>query len=72
MSRHSTQKQGKQSSAQKMASTRHPFEPAPSTSPTPGAFGKEAEPVMPDGKTRKIARETEQRVNKLPNARRRA
>jgi hypothetical protein len=70
MNRQSTQKQGKRSSAQKAASTRHPFEPAPSTSPVPGAFGKEAEPVMPDGPTRKIARETEQRVNKQPNERR--
>ena len=72
MSRHSAQKQGKQSSARKIASTRHPFEPAPSTSPTAGAFGKEAEPVMPDGQTRKIARETEQRVDRRPNERRKA
>jgi hypothetical protein len=62
MSRQSTQKQGKQSAARKTASTRHPFEPAPSTSPVPGAFGKEGEPVMPDGKTRKIAREAERQV----------
>jgi hypothetical protein len=70
MSRQSVQKQGKHSSAQKTASTRHPFEPAPSTSPTPGAFGKEAEPVMPDGQTRKVARETEQQMERRLQGRR--
>jgi hypothetical protein len=72
MNRHSAQKQGKQSGAQKMASTRHPFEPAPSTSPTLGAFGKEAEPVRPDSQTRTIARETEQPVGGRRKGRRKA
>jgi hypothetical protein len=72
MNRQGTQKQGKQSGAQKMASTRHPFEPAPSTSPTPGAFGKEDEPVMPDGQTRKNAQEKEQRIEKQAKEHRKA
>jgi len=72
MSRQTVQKQGTHSVAKKRASTRHPFEPVPSTSSTSGAFGKEAEPVMPDGHTRKIARETEQRVERQPPGRRKA
>jgi len=72
MGRDSNQKQGKQSGAQKASSTRHPFEPAPSTSPTPGAFGKEAEPVMPDGQTRKVARETERGLLRQPKQRHKA
>jgi len=64
MSRQTTQKQGVHSGSKKTASTRHPFESAPSTSPTPGAFGKEAQPVMPSGKERKIAREAKQGVGK--------
>jgi hypothetical protein len=64
MSRQTVQKQGVHSGSKKTASTRHPFESAPSTSPTPGAFGKEAEHVMPSGKERKIAREAEQQARK--------
>ena len=64
MSRQTVQKQGVHSGSKKAASTRHPFESAPSTSPTPGAFGKEAEPIMPDGKERQLAREAEQHVRK--------
>jgi hypothetical protein len=64
MSRQNSQKQGVQSNTKKTGSTRHPFESAPSTSPTPGAFGKEDEPVMPGGKGRQIAREAEQQVRK--------
>jgi hypothetical protein len=56
MSRQSTQKQGKQSTARKTVSTRHPCEPAPSTSPVPGAFSKEGELVMPDGHARSHVR----------------
>jgi hypothetical protein len=64
MSRQTTQKHGVHSGSKKTASTRHPFESAPSTSPTPGAFGKESEPVMSDGKERQIAREAEQQARK--------
>jgi hypothetical protein len=64
MSRQTAQKQGVHSESKKTASTRHPFESAPSTSPTPGAFGKEAESVMPTSKERKIAREAEKQVRK--------
>jgi hypothetical protein len=64
MSRQTVQKQGVHSGNKKAASPRHPFESAPSTSPMPGAFGKEAEPVMPSGKERKMAREAEQQVRK--------
>ena len=64
MSRQTTQKQGVHSGSKKTASTRHPFASAPSTSPTPGAFGKEAEPVMPNSKEQKIAREAKQQVGK--------
>jgi hypothetical protein len=64
MSRQTVQKQGVHSGSKKIASTRHPFESAPSTSPTPGAFGKEAKPVMLNGKERKIAREAEQEARK--------
>lgn len=69
MSRQTVQKRGMQSGGQKTASTRHFFESAPSTKPTPGAFGKEARPIMPDGKMRKIARETEQQMKKQPKQR---
>ena len=64
MSGQTSRKQGVQSNARKTGSTRHPFESAPSTSPTPGAFGKEDEPVMPGGKERQIAREAEQQARK--------
>jgi hypothetical protein len=64
MSSHSAQKQGKKSGAQKAASTRRLFEPASSTSPTPGASGREAEPATPDGLIRKIAREAERRIKR--------
>jgi hypothetical protein len=64
MSRQTSQKQGVKSNTKKTGSTRHPFESAPSTSPTPGAFGKEKEPVMSDGKDRQIAREAELEVQK--------
>jgi hypothetical protein len=64
MSRQTVQKQGVHSGSKKAASTRHPFESAPSTSPTPGAFGKEAGPVTPSGKERQIAREAKQKVRK--------
>jgi hypothetical protein len=53
MSRQTVQKQGVHSGSKKAASTRHPFESAPSTSPTPGAFGKEAGSLMPHDKERK-------------------
>lgn len=36
----STQKRGKRSTAQKVASARHDFDPMPATSPVAGAFGK--------------------------------
>jgi hypothetical protein len=64
MSRQNVQKRGMASGSKKTASTRHPFDAAPSTSPTHGAFGKEAEPVMPDGKERQVARDTERKVPK--------
>ena len=64
MSRQTAQKQGVHSGSKKTASTRHPFESAPSTSPTPGAFGKEAESVMPNSKEQKIMREDEKQARK--------
>jgi hypothetical protein len=64
MSRQTVQKQGVHSGSKKTSSTRHPFESAPSTSPTPGAFGKETESAKPNDKERKIAREAEQQMGK--------
>jgi len=64
MSSQTVQKQGVHSGSKKIASTRHPFESAPSTSSTPGAFGREPELLMPSGKERKIAREAKQQVEK--------
>lgn len=64
MSRHTAQKQGVHSGSKKTASTRHPFESAPSTSPTPGAFGKEPQRVMPGDKEQKIARKADQQGRK--------
>ena len=53
MARHSSaDKRGLQSSGRKRQSTRHADQPAPSTSPVRGAFGKEApgrEPELTDG-----------------------
>ena len=59
MARQTAQKRGVASGSQKTASTRHPFAPAPNTSPTPGAFGSESAPVMPDGKERQIAQDSD-------------
>jgi len=56
MSRQTVQKYGVYSGSKKTALTRHPFVSAPSTSPTPGAFGKEAESLMPNSKEQKIVR----------------
>ncbi|MDQ3686248.1 MAG: hypothetical protein M3430_11715 [Acidobacteriota bacterium] len=39
MSRQQSQKRGKRSDAQKMASSRHDFDPIPATSKVNGAFG---------------------------------
>lgn len=64
MNRQTVQKRGVASGSKKAASTRHPFDTAPSTSPTPGAFGNEAEPVIPDGKERQVARDTERNIPK--------
>jgi hypothetical protein len=64
MSRQTVQKQGARSGSKKSASTRHPFAPAPSTNPTPGAFGNDADPIMPDGKERQVARDTERGIQK--------
>jgi hypothetical protein len=51
MSRQSSQKSGKQSSAKKLASARHDFDPMPATQPVAGAFGKDGKPVEPREKT---------------------
>lgn len=64
MSRQTVQKQGVHSGSKKASSTRHPFESAPSTSPTPGAFGKEDEPLLSSGREEKITRAAERQARK--------
>jgi len=44
----SADKEGLQSSGRKEQSTRHGTEPAPGTSPVPGAFGREGFEIPPD------------------------
>jgi hypothetical protein len=51
MSRQSSQKSGKRSTAKKLASARHGFAPAPATQPVPGASGKSGRPIEPRERT---------------------
>ena len=51
MSRQSSQKSGKQSTAKKLASARHGFAPTPATQPVAGATGKSGKPLEPRERT---------------------
>ena len=64
MNRQTDQKQGVHSGSKKSASARHPLTAAPNAKPSPGAFGKESAPVMPDGKERQVSRDTARGMHK--------
>lgn len=48
MSEQKSQKEGKQSTAQKLDSSRHGFDPIPATSPVRGAFGDRKKTTQSD------------------------